>query len=178
MAEIGLTVTAIVIAGLILVWVIYLFIGDLSGAPFVPVDDRVLEEILKRMKMKKGGNFWDLGSGNGKAVFMAVKKFGVNGKGVEINPLLVFYCRLKARFKKIRNIEFFRNNFYKTDLTDADYIYFYLFTGTVEKVAKKIERECKPGTIVASRAFEIMNWKNKLTDIWETNGWKTYFYKV
>ncbi len=176
--EIFILLIILVITTVIFVWTIYMIIGDAAGAPFVTVDDNVLVKILEQMKLKKGSDFWDLGSGNGKAVFLAVRKYGTFGYGTEINPLLVLYCRIKAGLSGSKKVKFEMNNLFKTDISRADYIYFYLFKGTVEKVSQKLEKECRPGTMVASRGFEIFRWKNRLTRILETNGWKTYFYKV
>jgi hypothetical protein len=178
MAELLVLIILCILALGILFWVVYLFIGDLAGAPFVPVSDRVLTEILREMKMKKGGEFWDLGSGNGKAVIMAALDYKVRARGAEINPMLVIFSRIKVKLNNFKQIIFYRKNIFRCDLTNASYIYFYLYTGTVEKVSLKIDRECKPGTVVASRGFEIKRWKNKLTKVIETDKWKSYLYKV
>jgi hypothetical protein len=162
----------------ILLWVAYLFIGDFAGAPFVPVSNRVMTATLTKMRLKKGTEFWDLGCGNGKVVFAAANNYGVRARGAEINPLLVIFCKLKSKWLNLKDTRFFAGNFFQCDLTKADSIYFYLYTGTVEKVAVKIEKECRSGTMVASRGFEIKRWKSRLIDVLITDGWKTYFYRV
>jgi hypothetical protein len=171
-------IIVLIIALGILLWVVYLCIGEIAGAPFVMVTDELMEAILKEIDVKAGEEFWDLGSGNGKMVFAVAKKYAGKAIGVEINPLLVAFCKLKAGRGSFKNAVFLRENFFKSDITKAKWIYFYLLPGTVERLAVKIEKECSKGTMVISRAFEIKRWKHNLIKTITINNWVTFIYKV
>jgi hypothetical protein len=178
MAILIINLVFIFLASGILVWIAYMFIGDWSGAPFVPVSTKILNDVLDKLELKPGKVFMDLGSGNGKVVFAAVKKYGIKGIGIELNPFLVWYCKIKAKITGIKDVIFIRENFWKTDISKADYIFVYLFNWSVEKLAVRFVKECKKGTLIISRAFEIKSLKRKLVKVIEPEGWKTYVYKV
>jgi hypothetical protein len=42
------------------------------------------------------------------------------------------------------NTKTFRKNYLKTDLSNFDFVYLYLFPVLMEKIEKKIWSECKP----------------------------------
>ncbi len=54
--------------------------------PFVPTPQRVVDEMLKLAAVTKGDIVYDLGSGDGRIVITAAKKYGAHGVGVDINP--------------------------------------------------------------------------------------------
>jgi hypothetical protein len=148
------------------------------GAPFVPTSDKMLDEILKEARLKKGKRFIELGSGDGRVVIKAGREYGVSGKGVELNPFLYYLANILTRVKGVRNVSFRMGNFYKSDIKDADYIFLFLLPKSVEKLGKKIDKECKRGTLVISHAFKIKGFEEKLIKIQERKSYSTYFYKI
>jgi hypothetical protein len=167
-----LQLIAAIIAGGICLGIVYLLIGDLAGAPFVTSDKAFLEKIFREAKFVKGKKFLDIGSGDGRVVRYAALKYGLVASGIELQPYLVWYSRWKSKNT------YLRRNFLSGKLPEADYIYFYLFPGTVEKVGKKILAESMPGTLVISRAFEVKCLKNLLVKKTEEQGRKAFFYKI
>jgi len=153
--------------GLFLSFVLIIFawsmiIFGFFGPPAVPTPKKIIKEALKEVSPKKGDIFIDLGSGYGSVVKMAVRQFGVKGLGIEINPLLIWWSRFSAYLIGLKNIEFKRENFFKTDLTKADVIFVYLLPKHLPKMAGKIKKECKSGTIIISQRFFIDGWEKKL----------------
>jgi hypothetical protein len=156
----------------VLVWVVYsIIIGGNMGAPYVVTPDNILGKILAEANLEPGNNFWDLGCGNGKVIKYAMKKYKVNGFGVEINPILVLICR-------IRGICTYWGDFLKMDLKNADVVYMYLGPGIVEQIAEKMEKENVKPVRVILRRFEIKRWKKYLVNkIPDGKGW-VYYYKI
>ncbi len=175
---IGVEIAGVMLSGAILFGIGFMIAGDLSGAPFVPSDIKFLEKIFKAAKFERGKKFLDIGSGDGRVVRLAVNKYGLKGVGIELQPYLVWYSRFRSKAANENKTEFIRRNFFQGKLPQADYIYFYLFPGTVEKLGKKIAAECPTGTTIISRAFEIKCLKNKLTKKIEEGGRRAYFYRV
>jgi predicted RNA methylase len=68
----------------------------------------------------KNSIVYDLGSGDGKLLFLAKKKGGKKIIGVEINPLLVLFTKLKIIFLRKRNIDVVWGNFWSTSIRNAD----------------------------------------------------------
>ena len=64
--------------------------------PYVPTHEKVVAEMLKIAKVKKSDVLYDLGSGDGRIVITAAKKFGTRGTGIELLPALVREARENA----------------------------------------------------------------------------------
>jgi hypothetical protein len=158
--------------------VIFGLFSDIKGAPFVPTSVQNLKEILARIKLKKESVFLELGSGDGRVVREAVKKFGVRGIGIEVNPLLVFLSNLFARIQKLSNIQFLRINFFDYDLGKSNVIFMFLLPKTIKKLRNKFLSECKKGTIIISHGFKIEDFDKYLIDTIKNEPYPTYFYKL
>jgi hypothetical protein len=169
-------VVCFVLLILLSIFLYYTLFAGLFFAPYLPTSGRDIEAILDFAKLKKGQQFIDLGSGDGKVVIEAVKKYNVNGTGIEINPLLIFFSRLKSRFLKLASIEFLRTDLYSFPLNNAHVVYLFLMPRMMDKMALKVKQECGKGTLIISRGFELPNFK-KIHEI-ETKPFPTYFYRV
>src|SRR5688500_2289158 len=56
---------------------------------FVPTPQPVVEAMLEAAGVKAGDVVYDLGSGDGRIVITAAKKFGARGVGIDIDPAMV-----------------------------------------------------------------------------------------
>ena len=65
--------------------------------PFITSPDNVTLEMLRLANVGPGDHVIDLGSGDGRIVILAAKRFGATGLGVEIDPRLVEESRRHAR---------------------------------------------------------------------------------
>lgn len=146
------------------------------GSPYVATTNKRIDLILKKANLKKNKIFIELGSGDGRVVRTAVKKYGVYGVGVDINPLLIFWSRLLS-LKYKNKLKFITQNIFATDLRKADYLYLFLMPKLIEKLKPKLEHELKKGTIVISHGFKIDGWDKKIKDIIKINPFWTYYYE-
>ena len=71
----------------------------LRGAPYVPVHKRDVSSIFSLLNISPGGTMVDIGSGDG-VVLKAASQRGIKAIGIEINPLLVLWSRLRLRMFK------------------------------------------------------------------------------
>jgi SAM-dependent methyltransferase len=55
-------------------------------APYYPTPESVVEKMLVFGGLKAGEKFYDLGSGDGRVVIMAARKFAADATGVELDP--------------------------------------------------------------------------------------------
>ncbi len=107
-------------------------------------------------KLKPTDRVIDLGSGEGRIVIEAAKHC-TKSVGVEINPLLYWVSKIKAKGKK--NIEFKKQSLWNTDLSEFDLIFIYFIPHRMNKLAKKIKLEMKPGSRIISHAFIFPDWQ-------------------
>ena len=54
--------------------------------PYVPTPQEVVDRMLELAQVKAGDVVYDLGSGDGRIVVTAAKKYGVKAIGFEIDP--------------------------------------------------------------------------------------------
>lgn len=133
------------------VYISYLCLAFVTGAPFVPSTSPVAEKMVELAQLRRGQVVYDLGSGDGRILKLAAAK-GAKATGFEINPFLVLYSKIRGAFAVWKN-------FWKQDLRDANVIFVYLLPWRMAQLGKKITRECKPGTLIVSNSFIFPDWK-------------------
>ena len=90
----------------------FIVFDDFSGAEFalessdldvgyVPTPLHVVNQILSLGKVGPGDFLIDLGSGDGRIVIVAAKKYGTRGLGVDLNTRLVDLSRKYARDNRV-----------------------------------------------------------------------------
>lgn len=130
-----------------------------KGAPYVPSPDRVVWKLLRLADVSADDVVYDLGSGDGRIVIAAAKKFGARGVGVEIDSQLVQKARAKARQAGVADrVEFRQGNLFDTDLSDATVVTLYLWPDMNNRLRPKLQRELDPGDRVVSHSFDIDEW--------------------
>ncbi len=63
--------------------------GDAPYVPYVPTPVGVVDEMLEIAYVGAADIVYDLGSGDGRIVIAAAKRFGARGVGIEIDPALI-----------------------------------------------------------------------------------------
>lgn len=140
-------------------YVLGLLISPLFGAPFVPSKKGSVEHMVRLAALQPGQCAADLGSGDGRLV-CAMAERGVYAVGYEINPLLVWFSRLRmGRKRSIGSAQAILGNFMHQDLSKYDVITAYLMPHFMVKLEPKLLRELKPGSRVVSNSFQFPNWK-------------------
>lgn len=130
--------------------------SSIYGAPFVPIKKKIVGGLLAFGGLEKGDNFYDLGSGDGRVLLAAVGDFGVKkATGYEVTTWPYLESKFSIWQSGAGNIDVRRENFFKADLSDATFIYLYLFPKLVNELAAKISAETKPGTKILCPSFPI-----------------------
>lgn len=127
----------------------------LSGAPPVPTPKKEIIFALRGAKLSTGDKFYDLGSGTGKGVILADKKFNAEAIGVECSLFFYIFSKLNI-FLNQSNGKIIKDNFLSTDLSNADIIYIYTSKELMERLEKKIINEKLEAKIV-SYCFKFPN---------------------
>lgn len=156
------------------VYLVYYIVAFISGAPFVPSTNTTASTMITLAGLKKGETAYDLGSGEGKLLKLIAQQ-GAQAIGIEINPLLVVYTKIRFLFSPYRKlITIYAKSFWSVDLKSADVIFVYLLPLRMEKLEKKLLRECKKGTRVVSNSFLFPHWKLTASDEKQ----HVYVYKI
>lgn len=151
-AELLLLLVALFLCLFMLTWVISAYMD----VPFVPTPNSVFPKIVGALDFVPGDVVYELGSGDGRFLLACARNEPrVAFIGIERNPFLHTYAQVRKHFRgNPRNLTFRRANFFDTDLSDATKIYGYLFTGVMDALLPKCERELTKARF-ASRAFQF-----------------------
>jgi SAM-dependent methyltransferase len=137
----------------------------MEEVPFVTTPDNVTLEMLRVAKVGSGDHVIDLGSGDGRIVITAARRFGATGLGVEIVPDLVQKSIRTAREAGVADkAEFREQDLFKTDLSPASVITMYLLPDVNVALRPKL-LELKPGTRVVSHDWDMGDWKPDQTTV-------------
>jgi hypothetical protein len=142
-----------------------LLAGTRAGAafsedvPFVVTPDNVTLEMLKLAQVGPKDHVIDLGSGDGRIVIVAAKRFGASGLGVEIVPDLVKKSRENALNAGVSDRAQFREqDLFETDLSKATVVTLYLLPEVNLQLRPKLQK-LRKGTRIVSHDWDMGDWK-------------------
>ena len=125
---------------------------------YVPTPQIVVDEMLGLAKIGPKDYLVDLGSGDGRIVITAAKKFGATGIGIDLDSYLLRLAREGAKREGVVDrAKFVEENLFETDLSKATVISSYLLPEMNLKLRPKI-LALKPGTRVVAHDYHMGDW--------------------
>jgi SAM-dependent methyltransferase len=132
--------------------------------PFIPTPEPVVDKMLELARLGPQDVVYDLGSGDGRIVITAAKRYGVRGVGIDIDPDRILEARQNARNAGVADrVEFRQGDLFKADIRDATVVTLYLLTSVNRQLRPKLLAELRPGTRIVSHAFDMGDWKPATT---------------
>ena len=123
---------------------------------YVPTPQAVVEGMLEIAQVRASDVVYDLGSGDGRIVITAARKYGARGVGVEIDDRLVQKARENAAAAGVSDrVRFVSENLFASDISEATVVTLYLLQSINERLRPKLVRELKPGTRIVSHVFNM-----------------------
>ncbi len=124
--------------------------------PYVPTPQAVVDRMLALAQVKNGDVLYDLGSGDGRIVITAAKRYGARGVGVDLDPQRISEARENARKAGVeQQVQFIAGDLFKTDLSSANVVTLYLLDSVNRDLRPQLWRQLKVGTRVVSHAFDM-----------------------
>jgi len=145
----------LIVVGVSVVLMLWLWSLVVTKAPFVPIPNEVLSSIVDALKLSPSSVFVDLGCGDGRVLRAASKQFP-NIRCIGIDKAL--FAILSARFatrKKYPNIVYVRSNFFRASFREATHVFTYLFPRLMDELLPRLEKELRPGTRLVSCDFKF-----------------------
>ena len=128
--------------------------------PFITTPPEVVERMLALAGTRPGDLVVDLGSGDGRIVIAAARKFGARGLGIELDAALVEKSRANARAAKLEDrVTFVQGDVLVADISRATVITVYLLPALMAKLQSRFIDELAPGTRIVSHAFAMAGWR-------------------
>ncbi len=167
----GITILFIVAA----VVVGYFLWPFLKGAGYEPVPGRILARMIELSAPRKGQRVYDLGSGFGRIIIRVAQETGATCTGVEVDPTKVWWTRRVIRSKGLGGqVDVVKSNLLDADISQADFVFTFLWEGIMQKVAEKAVKEMKPGAMIVSYYHKILGWKPEKEDAKN----RIYLYRI
>lgn len=136
--------------------------GAELDVPFITTPDHVTVAMLELAGLRPGEHVIDLGSGDGRIVITAARRFGATGLGVEIVPDLVERSRENARRAGVADRAIFRQQdlfdpALDADLARADVVTMYLLPEVNLKLRPRLQA-LRRGTRIVSHDWDMGDW--------------------
>jgi len=126
--------------------------------PFITTPDQVTLAMLELARVGPADHVIDLGSGDGRIVITAAKRYGARGVGVEIVPELVRKSRELARLAGVQErVEFREQDLFATDLSAASVVTMYLLPAVNLQLRPRL-LALAPGTRIVSHDWDLGDW--------------------
>ena len=161
---------------------------DNIAGPYVPTPWVIVQEMLKLADIRVEDVVYDLGSGDGRLVITAAKRFGARGVGVELQTELVEMARVGAEREGVADrVKFVQGDLFETDIRSASVVMLYLLPRFVTRLVPRFRAELKAGTRIVSHDYPLAPWppdKELAMDVPEkemisgTSWTRLYYYVV
>lgn len=128
--------------------------------PYVPTHEKVVDEMLRLARPGKDDVLYDLGSGDGRIVITAARRFGSRGVGYDIDPERVAEARDNAKKAGVTDrVRFEQQDIFTADIKEATIVTLYLLPDVNLRLRPKLLSELRPGTRIVSHNYDMGDWK-------------------
>ena len=127
--------------------------------PFITTPGDVVERMLELAATKSDDLVADLGSGDGRIVIAAARKYGARGLGIELDAKLVDVSRENARKAGVADrVAFVQGDVLEADFSKASVVTVYLLPNLISQLEPRF-LALKPGTRIVSHSFHMPSWR-------------------
>jgi protein-L-isoaspartate O-methyltransferase len=151
-------------------------------APYYPTPETIVDKMLQLGGLKAGEKMFDLGSGDGRLVIAAARKYKANAVGVEFDEALVKQSTERnAKLGLSATAHIILGDLMLQDYSSADLLTVYLLPMSNDKVSPLLEKQLKKGARIVAHDFEFSAWKpaqiQDIDDDGEGRSHRLYLYR-
>lgn len=126
---------------------------------YLPTPQPVVAAMLRLAGVSPSDVVYDLGSGDGRIPIAAAHEYGARAVGIELDGRMMERARCNAHEAGVeRLVRFRQEDLFRTDLSEATVVTFFLFPEMARRLAPKLRAELRPGTRIVSHRFEMGDW--------------------
>jgi SAM-dependent methyltransferase len=157
--SVGINLVLSIIVILIVIVAVSIIWPLLLGAAWSPTSIRIVDRMLEMAEIVSGDIVYDLGSGDGRIVVEAARKYRAKGVGIEVDPLRVIWSIINVYIMRLNgSVRIVWGNIFNQNISDATIVTLFLWQRTNQKLTKKLLSELKPGTRVVSYIWTFDDW--------------------
>lgn len=150
-----LAILAVVFVG----YVVWKYWALLIGAGYDPTPMDKVHKMLNLARTTEDDVVYDLGSGDGRIVIAAARRFGARAHGIEADPFrFVFSWFMVVLTGQTERVRLHFGNFHRKHISDATVVTLFLFRTANEHLKDKLLTELKPGTRIVSYVWQFTGW--------------------
>ena len=132
---------------------------DHIAGPYVPTPWVIVDEMLKLADIRADDVVYDLGSGDGRLVITAAKRFRARGVGIELQPELIELANVGAKKEDVADrVRFVQGDLFEADIREATVVMLYLLPQFVTRLVPRFLSELRPGTRIVSHDYPLVPW--------------------
>lgn len=125
----------------------------------------VMLRLFEIAKLNSSDVFYDLGCGDGRVVVEAVKRYGLVGKGVDIDPARIIQSKARAEKEGVKEKTTFLNeSFFDTDFSDATVVFAFLNNTLNRKLRPRFLRLLRPGARIIMHTHDMGEWESDASE--------------
>jgi precorrin-6B methylase 2 len=144
---------------------------------YVPTSNRVIDAMFRLAMPTAEDVLYDLGSGDGRIVIAAARRFGLHGVGVEIDPALVKQATKNAQKAGVADkVRFVQADLFKTDISPATIVTLYLSPSINIRIRGKLQEELRNGARIVSNRFDMGDWMPDAQE--RADGRRVYLWRI
>jgi hypothetical protein len=146
--------------------------------PFEPTPQNVVNRMLEIANVNKADLLYDLGSGDGRIVITAAKKYGARGVGIDLDPQRVAEARAHAKEAGVEDrVKFIVGDLFRTDFSDATVVTLFLYSDVNRRLRPELWRQLKVGARVVSYLWDMgKEWPPEKTEV--VDGRPIYYWTI
>lgn len=131
----------------------------ISGeAPYIPSRFKTVRRMIEIAGDLKDKTVLDLGSGDGRVLFLCARRGAKKCIGIEKSLFLYLLSNFIARIFFKNRVKIIHGNIWDYSIKNADVLFVYLLPKTINKLEKKILKELKKDRIIiVSNRFKFPN---------------------
>lgn len=128
-------------------------------APYFPTPQSIVDKMLQLGELKAGEKMYDLGSGDGRIVIMAARKYQADATGVELDDTLYKQSALRIKTLGLESrARIVHGDLLQQDYSSYDLLTIYLLPVAIQKITPIFEKQLKKGTRIVAHDFEFPQW--------------------
>jgi hypothetical protein len=144
---------------IIIIFLSWIFWPFVIGAGWQPTSKKRVGEMLEMAGVDSEDVVYDLGSGDGRIVIEAARRFHARAVGIEADPLRVLWSRLFLMIFGLNGqVKIVWGNLFHQEISEATVVTLFLWQDTNQRLIPKLLKELKPGTRVVSYYWEFKGW--------------------